>query len=61
MAMLASVYVHGLGAIAAPCGFDDEPDNIDFNHQRLWDIADGEIVRCTLKEAVAWGPAFGVH
>lgn len=61
VAMLASVYIHGLGAIAAPCGFDDEPNNIDFDHQRLWDVANGEIARCTIKEAIAWGPAFGGH
>jgi hypothetical protein len=61
VAMLASVYVHGLGAIAAPCGFDDEPNNIDFDHPRLWDVANGEIVRCTLREATAWAPALGMH
>ncbi len=60
-AMMASVYVHGLGAIASPCGFDDEPNNIDLDHARLWDIANAEIVRCTVKEAIGWGPAFGAR
>ena len=60
-AMLASVYVHGLGAIAAPCGFDDEPNNIDSDHARLWDVANGEIARCTQIEAHAWAPALGIH
>jgi hypothetical protein len=54
VAMLASVYVHGLGAIAAPCGFDDDPDNIDFDHARLWDVAHGEVARCTVTEVDAW-------
>jgi hypothetical protein len=53
VAMLASVYVQGIGAIAAPCGFDMEPDNIDQHHERLWDVADGEIARCTRQEANA--------
>ena len=61
VAMLVSIYVHGLGAIAAPCGFDDEPDNIDFHHERLWDVQSGEIARCTAKEVTAWGPALGVQ
>jgi hypothetical protein len=55
VAMLGSVYVHGLGASAAPCGFDVDPDNIDFDRPRLWDVSDGEIARCTAKEATAWG------
>jgi len=54
VALLASIYIHGLGADAAPCGFDDEPDNIDYNHARLWDVANGEIARCTRMEIDAW-------
>ncbi len=54
VAMLASMYIHGIGAIASPCGFDDEPDNIDFNHARLWDVTTGEVARCTTKELDAW-------
>jgi hypothetical protein len=57
LALLASIYVHGLGADAAPCGFDTDPDNIDMHHERLWDIADGEIARCTQREATAWQSA----
>jgi hypothetical protein len=47
LAALASMYVHGLGALTAPCGFDDEPNNVDYHHERLWDVADDEIARCT--------------
>jgi hypothetical protein len=54
VAMAASLYVHGIGAAASPCGFDDEPNNIDFHHERLWDIASGEVARCTAKEVTAW-------
>jgi len=61
VAMVASIYVQGLGAVASPCGFDDYPNNIDLHNDRLWDVANGEIVRCTRVEANAWGPAFGVH
>lgn len=61
VAMMASVYVHGLGAVASPCGFDDVPTNIDRDHARLWDIANAEIVRCTVKEAIGWQPAFDGH
>ena len=57
LALLASIYVHGLGADASPCGFDTEPNNIDTHHERLWDIADGEIARCTRQEASAWQSA----
>jgi hypothetical protein len=57
IAMVASVYVNGIGADAAPCGFDDEPNNIDMHHERLWDVADGEIARCTRQELVAWQEA----
>lgn len=54
VAMLASIYVHGLGAYVAPCGFDDVPNDIDTHPQRLWDIADGEIARCTARQAADW-------
>ena len=47
MTMVASIYINGIGADAAPCGFDDEPNNIDTHHERLWDVANGEIARCT--------------
>jgi hypothetical protein len=57
LALLASVYVHGLGADASPCGFDIDPDNIDMHHERLWDVADGEIARCTQREVGTWQSA----
>jgi hypothetical protein len=53
LAALASISIHGLGAATAPCGFDEQPDNIDFNRARLWDVADAELVRCTRQEIVA--------
>jgi len=43
-----------------PCGFDDEPNNVDAHHERLWDIANGEIVRCTRQELTALQSA-GAH
>jgi hypothetical protein len=61
VAMVASIYVHGLGAAASPCGFDDDPNNIDLDHARLWDVTNGEIARCTVKELVGWEPAFSAH
>jgi hypothetical protein len=57
VAMVASIYCSGIGANAAPCGFDDEPNNIDMHHERLWDVADGEIARCTRQEVAAWQAA----
>jgi hypothetical protein len=57
VAVCASMYIHGLGSAASPCGFDDEPDNIDIHHERLWDVANGEIARCSHKEAAAWQAA----
>ncbi len=54
---MGSMYVHGVGADAAPCGFDEEPNNIDAHQERLWDIAGGEIVRCTQREVSAWQSA----
>jgi hypothetical protein len=57
LALVFSIYVNGLGADAAPCGFDDEPNNVDAHHERLWDIANGEIARCTRQELAAWQAA----
>lgn len=57
LALLASIYVHGLGATAAPCGFDTDPDNIDDDSARLWDVAHGEIARCTARELSVWQAA----
>ncbi len=57
LALMGSMYVHGVGADAAPCGFDEEPNNIDAHQERLWDIAGGEIVRCTQREVSAWQSA----
>jgi len=30
------------------------PVIIDLDHARLWDVANGEIVRCTSKEVASW-------
>ncbi len=49
------------GLVASCCDFDDQPDNIDLDHARLWHVGNGEIVRCAVKEVIAWGPAFGLH
>lgn len=57
LAFLGSVFVQGVGANAAPCGFDDDPNNIDLHHERLWSVADGEIARCTQREITAWQSA----
>jgi hypothetical protein len=44
--LVASVGVHALGALVAPCGFDTQPDFIDFHPARLWQVADTELIRC---------------
>jgi hypothetical protein len=48
---LVSVYIQWLGATYYPCGFDTEPNGIDQHPERLWDVADGEISRCTATAA----------
>jgi hypothetical protein len=53
VALLASIYIQGLGAATAPCGYDDDPNNINYHHERLWDISNGEIARCTQMQANA--------
>jgi hypothetical protein len=50
-ALLASIYLQGLGATTAPCGFDDDPNDINYHHERLWDISNGEIARCAQMHA----------
>jgi len=52
-ALLASIYIQGLGAVTAPCGYDDDPNNINYHHERLYDVANGEIARCTEMQATA--------
>jgi hypothetical protein len=46
---VASVYIQWLGATYYPCGFDTEPNGIDQHPERLWQVADGEISRCTAR------------
>lgn len=45
--VMVSMYIHFLGAFYFPSDFNYVPDNIDVNHNRLWDAKNGEIVRCT--------------
>jgi len=42
-----SVWVSALGALVAPCGFDMEPMPVDQHPERLWEVRDTELVRCT--------------
>jgi len=42
-----SVYIHFLGAHYYQCGFNYEPNNSDDHPERMWDIKDGELMRCT--------------
>lgn len=42
----ASVYFNFLGALVFPSGFNETPNNIDFNPERLWQVHDTEIIRC---------------
>jgi hypothetical protein len=37
------------------CGFNTEPNLIDAHPERLWDVANGEITRCTTKALIANG------
>jgi hypothetical protein len=45
--LFVSVYFHLLGAHYTPCGFNYIPNNIDSNIERLWDIKEGELARCS--------------
>jgi hypothetical protein len=60
LALLASIYVQGLGATTAPCGYDDDPDNINYHHERLWDISHGEIARCAEMQASGMRAVLGL-
>jgi hypothetical protein len=53
-----SVYPQWLGATFYPCGFNSYPNAIDQHPERLWDVADGELTRCT---ALAIRAARGEH
>lgn len=45
--LVASVYANALGALVAPCGFDSQPNFIDYHPARLWNVVDTELLRCT--------------
>ncbi|MDH5233485.1 MAG: glycosyltransferase family 39 protein [Gemmatimonadota bacterium] len=51
-----SVYFNYLGARVGPCGFDATPNSIDAHPERLWQLRDTELIRCTR----ALGSALGV-
>jgi hypothetical protein len=42
-----SIFIHGVGALLAPCGWELEPISTDLKPERFWDWRDPEIVRCT--------------
>lgn len=44
-----SLWTSALGALVAPCGFDMDPVPVDQHPERLWDVRDTEIVRCTAR------------
>lgn len=45
--LVVSVYFNFLGAFVAPCGFDRFPNFIDYHPERLWQLHDTELLRCT--------------
>lgn len=45
--LLLSVWASALGALVAPCGFDMDPVPVDQHPERLWEVRDTELVRCT--------------
>ncbi len=51
--LAVSVWTSALGALVAPCGFDMDPVPVDQHPERLWQVRDTELVRCTAR-------AFGV-
>jgi hypothetical protein len=63
--VVLSVYPQWLGATFYPCGFNSRPDAIDHHPERLWDVGDGELSRCSARAIRAfngqvvtpdWGP-----
>jgi hypothetical protein len=44
-----SVWANALGAWVAPCGFDTEPDYLDTHPERVWDVRDTELLRCSAR------------
>lgn len=51
---LVSVFVHWLGAVWYPQGFNMHPNSINLFPERLWDFSDGELMRCVRKMWVRW-------
>jgi len=41
-----SIFVHGIGAFFAPCGWESDPVLTDVQPERFWDWHDPEIARC---------------
>ena len=52
--VLVSVFVHWLGAVWYPQGFNMHPNSINLYPERLWDFSDGELVRCVNKLWLCW-------
>jgi hypothetical protein len=48
---LVSLYVHVLGAVFYPCGFDAIPNEINHHTERLWSVRESELARCSSKFA----------
>lgn len=49
-----SVFFNFLGAVYYPQGFNMHPNSINLYPERLWDMADGELVRCAKKGWWRW-------
>ena len=45
--LAVSIYFNYLGARVGPCGFDSTPNSIDSHPERLWQVRDTELIRCT--------------
>lgn len=44
-----SLWANAMGALVTPCGFDTVPNALDQHPERLWDVRDTELVRCTAR------------
>ena len=61
LALVLSVYIQWLGAAYYPCGFDTQPNGIDQHPERLWDVSDGELSRCTARVVADVGLRLGAQ
>jgi len=58
--LAASVYVNYLGARVGPCGFDMSPNSIDAHPERLWQVRDTELIRCSRELGTRVGTRIGL-